>query len=289
MEKLGSTGSSNDGGVARPSLARLLDEEGFASRDEVEQALAEGLETGERLGEVLLRRAVVDEFQLARLLARQCALPYVDEEQLETDSRALSVLKSDEARALGAVPLRWERGVLQVVVADPSEERLHEVSRRVGGEVRFAVVASSVLERLLARANRGAGESGSEDEPEGPAGMDQSLSILAELAGELDEGTARVLAVRGKLERLAAGLVEREQTIARFEAELADARRSNDRDQNTIAQLRIALAEARRAGEREQNIIAELRRELDRRNELLGSLKTQLSEITDAFARFGVE
>jgi len=55
----------------RPPLGRLLAEAGVASEYELQLALAEGMGTGERLGEVLLRRGWIDECGLARLLAQQ--------------------------------------------------------------------------------------------------------------------------------------------------------------------------------------------------------------------------
>jgi hypothetical protein len=284
MQHDGGVEETGEGGLPRPSLARLLDEEGVASRGEVEDALAEGAQTGERLGEVLLRRAVVDESKLAQLLARQWRLPFADEGELEPEPSALLQLPADQARELGAVPVAWEEGVLRVVVAEPTDERIGEVRRRLGREARFVVVAASVLERLLARAE----VSGTETDAGGAPGVGPSVAVIAELVGELDQGTARVLAVRGRLEQLAAALVEREQALARSEAELADARRVRDSDRNVIGQFQRELDELRRVRMQDQDALDKLRSELERRQELLASLRAQLTEMTNAFGRFGL-
>ena len=42
--------------AARPPLARLLADAGVASEDQLRMAVAEGMDRGERLGEVVLRR-----------------------------------------------------------------------------------------------------------------------------------------------------------------------------------------------------------------------------------------
>jgi hypothetical protein len=285
MQHDGGLEKPTEGGLRRPSLARLLDEEGVASRDQVEDALAEGARTGERLGEVLLRRAVVDEIHLARLLARQWGLPFAEEQHLEPNQQALALLAHDQARALGAVPVGWEQGVLRVAVAEPTDERLGEVRLRLGGEVHFAVVAGSVLERLLARVEASRSEThAGETAPAGP-----SLAVLAELVDELDQGTAKVLSVRGRLDQLAADIFEREQAVARSESELAEARRARDQAQDTIDQLQRELVELRSAREHDEATLTQVRGELARRDELLASLKMQLAEMANAFRRFGVE
>ena len=284
MQHHGGAEGAGEGGLRRPSLARLLDEAGVASPDEVQAALVEGAQTGERLGEVLLRRAIVDEVQLARLLARQWDLPFAEDP--EPDPVALSLLTRDQARALEAVPVGWQDGVLRVVVAEPSEERIGAVKRQLGGDARFAVVAASVLERLLARAEA-AGidtDAGGDSRGAGP-----SIAALAELVGELDQGTAKLMAVRGRLEQLAAELLEREQALAGSDRELAEAQRARDRDLHTINQLQGELDELRRSGHHDQDKLRELRGELDRRNELLGSLKAQLVEMANAFRGLEVE
>jgi DNA repair exonuclease SbcCD ATPase subunit len=279
----------DDGSIVRPSLARLLDEEGLASKGQVEEALAEGVQTGERLGEVLLRRAVVDEVQLARMLARQWGLPFVEEEQIEPDAHALALFTGEEAQALSAVPVRRDDRVIEVVVAEPSDIRMREVRRRLGGEVQFAVVAASALDHLIRSVGSAVHGEPVEGGAESAVAARASSSVFAELIGELDEGTARVIAVRRELEQLAARLAEREQTLARYGAELADARRASELDHGEIARLRTDLADTQLRREHDQNTIAELRRELDQRTGLLASLKMQLSQITNTLGRFESE
>jgi hypothetical protein len=284
MQHDGGIEGPGEGGPPRPSLARLLDEAGVASPDQVEAALVEGAQTGERLGEVLLRRAIVDEVQLARLLARQWGLPFAEDS--EPNPAALSLLPREQARTLEAVPVDWQDGVLRVVVAEPTEERIGAVKRELGGDVRFAVVAASVLQRLLAwaeAAGRGADAGGDS------GGVGPYLAVFAELVGDLDQGTAKMIAVRGRLEQLAAELLEREQALARSEGELAEARRARERDLHTIDQLQREVDELRSSGQHHEDALRELRGELDRRNELLASSKQQLMEMANAFGGFGIE
>lgn len=280
-------GRAGEGDSVRPSLARLLDEEGYASRDQVEDALREGSQTGERLGEVLLRRAIVDERQLARLLARQWNLPYLDEHELSVDPEALSLLPADEAQRLATVPVGWQEGRLKLVIAEPSKERLHALNQRLGDETEIAVVSGGTLARLLeqtqtppATAGAATGIGGSDQ----PAVTSELLPTLAALVGELDEGTARVLAVRGKLEQLAGQLVEQQQALARHEVELADAQRTLEHDQNRISRLERELAETRHSREDADRANDDLRRQLAAQQQLLSSFRRQLLELAETLS-----
>ena len=259
---------------ARPSLARLLDEEGFATRDEVEDAFVEGAHTGERLGEVLLRRAIVDEAQLARLLARQWGLAFVPSERVE-DAAPAAIISRDDARAFGAAALHLDEKVY-VVVAEPTDARIGEIRRRFGNTVEIAVVVPGALEHAVAKsaptdppmpppAHR-------EPEPE-PAprmltdtatvgGADENLaSPLGDVLAELDRGTTKLLLVRAKLEQLVTRIAEHEEVTARYERELAEARRQREEDQATVGRLRA---------------------ELEQRNETLSFLRTKLREISSS-------
>src|SRR5476649_357627 len=59
----------------RPSLAGLLVSAGFTSYEQITEALEEGLGTGERLGEVIVRRGWATEDNLA--VARRAVEPAV--------------------------------------------------------------------------------------------------------------------------------------------------------------------------------------------------------------------
>src|SRR5690348_1678735 len=69
----------------RPSLGSLLVGAGHVTEDQVKDALAEGIRTGERLGEVLVRRRVVTDEVIAELLASQWQVPFVKTAALSVD------------------------------------------------------------------------------------------------------------------------------------------------------------------------------------------------------------
>jgi Type II secretion system (T2SS), protein E, N-terminal domain len=223
---------------SRPSLARLLQDEGLATRDQVEQALAEGERTGERLGEVLLRWRLVDEQKLGRLLARQWQLPFLEENEVAPEESALAALSAEDARRTGAVPVRWEDGVLRVVVAEPTDERLAEARACLPQEAAFAVVTPGALYRLLARLDVPATEASpapAESAHAPPAEPGQGLNELISL---LDGETAHLQDLREKVQQFTALVAARDQAVERLQHELEAARASREQALITINRLR---------------------------------------------------
>ena len=250
MEPIGSSQVPADGAwevegaPLRPPLARLLREEGLATYEQVEQALAESKRTGERFGEVLLRWKVLEEHQLALLLARQWQLPFLDEHEVAPNGLALAVLPLEDARRTRAVPVVSKDGHVQVVVAEPTDERLAEVRTRASQEVVFAVVTPRALHRLLGEIERppAAGTQGTTEAARGTLseaperGFDELIALL-------DAETGHLEALRGRVEKFAAAVAERDQALRQLEKELDAAGTAREHDQASINRLRGAVEE----------------------------------------------
>jgi hypothetical protein len=133
----------------RPSLGSLLVEAGHVTEDQVNDALAEGIRTGERLGEVLVRRGEVSEQVIAELLANQWQVPFVKTAALSVDPKAIRQFPHRVARELDAVPIGFELdGAVIVAMAEPSEDTFRELSERLPG-CSCVVIARSALDSLL--------------------------------------------------------------------------------------------------------------------------------------------
>jgi Type II secretion system (T2SS), protein E, N-terminal domain len=204
----------------RPSLAGLLVGAGFTSYEQITEALEEGLGTGERLGEVIVRRGWATEDNLAALLAEQWSLPYVDAAHIRVQANAVEELSPDRARELEALPIRRDNGRLVVALGEPSDERFAKV-RDLLGDPAFVVVARSVLDRLL-------------DDP--------AASFAAAVAPVAEKHETSV--ATGLRERLAAILDETselETALRHAELERDAARADRRRDAERIAQLEATL------------------------------------------------
>jgi len=133
---------------ARKPLGELLVEAGLIAQPQLDQALREGAETGERVGEVVVRRRWATEDDVARVLADQWGLSYVDRASIWFDADALARLSREDAQRLEALPTRVEDGRVVVAVAEPTEQRLAALEKLIGDTV-LVVVPKSALEAGL--------------------------------------------------------------------------------------------------------------------------------------------
>jgi hypothetical protein len=130
-------------------LGTLVYRSGLVSLDHLQEALKESVVSGRRLGEVLLSSGALTPADLARLLAGQKGLVFLDDVPA-SDPEAGALLDPGRARELGAVPIGFDGGRPLVVVSDPSDAAVARVRAALGREVSVAVVGPETLERLLA-------------------------------------------------------------------------------------------------------------------------------------------
>ena len=242
----------------RPSLATLLAEAGVASEEQLRLAVAEGMGTGERLGEIVLRRGWIDEAGLARLLARQWDLVYVDDEAAVREQSAAALFSAQEAERLGVCVIGFVEEVPRVAVAEPAEERFARVRSALGRECEFAVVSKSSLERLLAQL--ASDDAAAEAAQAGAAAAEAAEETEDErMLGDLEAGASTLLTWAERVRRV----VELQQQT---EDELSACREQ-------IIALRDELAS-------ERSTVDRLERELAHQHELVRAAKAKLADVT---------
>ncbi len=121
---------------------------GVASEEDVKDAVDEGHRTGERFGEVLIRKGLATDELIGKMLAVQWQLPYAEARELEVDEVAAGRLPADRARYLGAKPIRYDEETIVLAVAEPSLEMFDRLAQELG-QVSFVVVSRSTMEWLL--------------------------------------------------------------------------------------------------------------------------------------------
>jgi type IV pilus assembly protein PilB len=130
-------------------LGELLIERGFASRADVDAALAEG---GAHLSETLLLNNRLRPEHLAMVLAEQCHLPYVDLDGFTVTPELFALLPAEQAYQHQAIPYQLSDNRLQVVVADPLDLTLPDMLERLAGRpVELAVGSASAIAGVLKR------------------------------------------------------------------------------------------------------------------------------------------
>src|SRR2546423_12300354 len=104
----------------RPQLGALLVRKGLLTKERLDEALSERAQTGELLGQVLLRRGWIFEDELARVLAEQHDLEFLNLRSVGVDRRLLPLIPAEAGQRLPAVPVRQlEDGQILTAVADP--------------------------------------------------------------------------------------------------------------------------------------------------------------------------
>jgi hypothetical protein len=138
----------------RSHLGALLLRKGLVSNDELDRAL-EQREQGELLGEALVRLRICFEDDIARVLAAQANVEFVDIGVTSVDRRAVELLAWTEAEQMRAIPLRLHPDdSVSVAVADPTDESLLPSLKLALGarQVRLLVTTQSALRAAWATA-----------------------------------------------------------------------------------------------------------------------------------------
>ncbi len=135
-----------------PALGALLVREELVRTDELESALEEQRASGHRLGEILVERGIVTRTQVARVLAEQHELPFIELAESDLEIEAATLLPEDLARRYSALPVSVEPdGSLLVAVADPTNVlQSDELRLALGVPLRFGVAAPDAIDAAIA-------------------------------------------------------------------------------------------------------------------------------------------
>jgi Type II secretion system (T2SS), protein E, N-terminal domain len=107
--------------ATRPRLGDLLVAKGLITTDQLGQALVEARATGLLLGQVLIKQRLVYDDELARTLAEQLDLPFVNLSLVGIQEKVRKMLPPDIGRRYAAIPVRMLPTRVQVAFADPSD------------------------------------------------------------------------------------------------------------------------------------------------------------------------
>jgi chromosome segregation ATPase len=273
---------SNDTGV-RTALGTLMIERGFLDVDKLDEALRVGAETGERLGEVVVRMGWASEDDLAKILADQWHLRYVERSEITFNGDALSRMSREEATRLEALPIQInDDGAIVVALAEPTDARLLALHSLLGDRIDCVVVAKTAIDAGLRSDLLQKDGSSIVFTPHEPADADAN--------GE-ESVDAPVEAVQ-TVEPAASPSVE--NTAAAGDGTATDfdevARTLSDGLSSQLASLRQIVVEAEERRERDSTEIARLTAELSDRNSQLAeqsttiqSMKQSLRQLADSF------
>ena len=131
--------------VRRP-LGSILVDHGIISEGQLQQALAYQQRESCRLGRALCALNLCTEIDIARALADQNGIPFVDLEETPPDPQALQLIAPEVAAEHQIIPVCVRGNRLLLVASDPYDLRIDDVVRRTLG--RPALVAAAPASQI---------------------------------------------------------------------------------------------------------------------------------------------
>jgi type IV pilus assembly protein PilB len=137
-------------------LGSLLINQGLLNVDQVKRAFEEQQLTGRRLGEIVVGHGWVTPQDLAKALAVQNGLEYIDLSETNIETGVATLLPKELAVRYEALPVRFlSDDLLLVAVADPTDiGRADDLRLALGHNVRLAVSEAADLERTIKKLYR---------------------------------------------------------------------------------------------------------------------------------------
>ena len=261
---------SNETGM-RTALGTLLIERGFLDNQKLDEALRVGADTGERLGEVVVRMGWASEDDLAKILADQWHLRYVERSEISFNGDALSRMSREEATRLEALPIQInDDGAVVVALAEPTDARLLALRSLLGDRIDCVVVTKTAIDAglrsdLLPKNGSSPAYVADVPEAEVPENVEAEASVAENAEAQNDTEHEHF---DHDLESADGGANDFDEV----------ARTLSDAMSSQLASLRQIVVEAERKRERDSTEIARLRAELTDRKQELADRNEELSD-----------
>ena len=124
---------------------------GYATAEQVEEAVAESQATGRLTGRVLLDRRVLSPGQLSRVIAERFGLDHLNLSSFEIDRSAAKLVSVEALRRFGAIPVaRTSPSTLLVAVSEPSNVlAIDDLGLLTGMAITPAIAMQEEIDNLL--------------------------------------------------------------------------------------------------------------------------------------------
>ncbi|RJQ17515.1 MAG: type II/IV secretion system protein [Nitrospiraceae bacterium] len=114
-------------------LGEVLIEKGLLTGERLKLALAQQKITGSLLGETLVKLAFVSSSEIARTLADQAGIPFIDLSEYIVSEDAIRLVPKAVAEKAGFIPLRLNNGAIEIGVTNPSNITAIDTASRLTG------------------------------------------------------------------------------------------------------------------------------------------------------------
>ncbi len=137
-------------------VGELLVEQQVITNAQLATALERQKATGRRLGLVLRDLGLASDTAIARALARQLKLPFIEPTPAQVERPTARLLPETSARRLRALPIARRDGHVRVAVVDPTDwQAQDELQRVLGGDIDLEVIAEDQFQALLDQIHNG--------------------------------------------------------------------------------------------------------------------------------------
>src|SRR4051794_23574215 len=126
---------------------------GYATRDQVEQAIAQSRTAGRSPEGILLEQGAIDSEQLSGATAERYGLDYVDLTVFKVDMAAANLISVKSARRHQALPIAFvDEGTLLIAMADPANVlAVDDIQMGTGFNCQVAVAPSDDIDALVGK------------------------------------------------------------------------------------------------------------------------------------------
>ncbi len=155
QEQVGTSGlippvhRGHTGGFITDAILQL----GYASQEQVDQAVLQSRTAGKRPEEILVEQGVIDSEQLSRATAERYGLDWVDLSAFSVDMGAANLISVKSARRHGALPISYvDENTLLLAMADPTNVlALDDVQMATGLNCAVAVAPFGDIDALVTK------------------------------------------------------------------------------------------------------------------------------------------
>jgi type IV pilus assembly protein PilB len=166
--------------AGRRLIGQVLKQLGVIHEGLVQEALSVQRQRGGRLGEILMSLGHVTRSDLARALAEQAGMPFVDLEKNPPNPTAVQRVDAATARAFGVIPVSLNGRELIVALADPlNASVLNDLAFTTGLEIKASVADEEQIRVALDRHYR-------EDAAQAKNQLKELVAELQKEGGKLD-------------------------------------------------------------------------------------------------------
>jgi type IV-A pilus assembly ATPase PilB len=165
-------------------IAETLHDLGLVTKSQIESA-RENLDP-EGLIQTLVKSGIVTEEDIARAMAAQNSMEFMDLADTHPEMRVLELLEADDARRYQALPIALRNGILTLAIGNAMDmQTMDDLSYKLQREIEFVCASPTELRKLIVKHYGSAEDASNELLKE--AGKSQATGSSEDDEGETDE------------------------------------------------------------------------------------------------------